>query len=132
MSARPTGRDAEGSLAHVVSLVLRTGVVLAGVAGVVAVGANLVRHSGERLALGTFRGTPEPDRHVGTILSGALAGNPRSLMMIALLLMIATPIVRVAVSLLGFVRERDRTYVAITIVVLLTLLASLAFGGATE
>ena len=44
---------------------------------------------------------------------------------VGLLLLIATPVVRVAVSAFGFMLERDRIYVAITLAVLLILLASL-------
>jgi len=44
-----------------------------------------------------------------------------------LLVLIATPVVRVMASVVGFVLERDRLYAAITIVVLAILLVSL-FG----
>ena len=125
-------RDTEGSLQHVVSLVLRTGVIVSATTGVLAVLYDLARHGGEPVVLRTFRGTPEADRHVPSILTNALALQPRALMMVALLLLLATPIVRVAVSLVGFIRERDRVYVVVTTVVLITLLASLALGGATE
>jgi uncharacterized membrane protein len=47
-----------------------------------------------------------------------------------LLFLILTPIVRVAVSLVAFARERDRIYTAITAVVLLLLLVSFALGKA--
>jgi uncharacterized membrane protein len=39
-------------------------------------------------------------------------------------LLLATPVIRVAFSIIGFAIERDRTYVAITSVVLATLLVS--------
>ena len=38
----------------------------------------------------------------------------------------------VIVSLIGFIKERDRVYIVVTTVVLITLLASLTLGGATE
>ena len=41
-----------------------------------------------------------------------------------LLLLIATPIARVAVSLIGFALERDRTYVVVTSIVLAILIYS--------
>ena len=46
-----------------------------------------------------------------------------------LLLLIATPVARVALSLVAFVLQRDRLYVGITAFVLALLLASLV-GGA--
>jgi uncharacterized membrane protein len=46
-----------------------------------------------------------------------------------LLLLIATPIVRVAFSMVGFAIERDRMYVAFTLIVLAILLYSLLGSG---
>lgn len=54
------------------------------------------------------------------------------MMMVAILLLLLTPIVRVIVSLLGFIKEKDRVYVVVTTVVLITLLASLTLGGEIE
>ena len=49
-------------------------------------------------------------------------------MALGLLLLIATPILRVAVSLLGFALQRDRAYTMISAVVLLVLLISFLLG----
>ena len=125
-------RDTEGSLAHVVSFVLRAGVVLASIVGVAAEGFNLALHGGDREAFRHFREEDGPDRHVGPIFRDAVHLDSRALMMVAILLLLLTPIARVAVSLVGFVRERDRVYVAVTSVVLLTLLGSLLLGGRAE
>jgi uncharacterized membrane protein len=46
-----------------------------------------------------------------------------------LLLLIATPIARVALSVVGFAIERDRMYVAFTLIVLAILLYSLLGSG---
>lgn len=125
-------RDTEGSLQHVVSLVLRTGVIVSTSVGVLAGAYNLALHGGDRVSYHPFTGTPDADRHVPAILANAAHLQPRALMMLALMLLLLTPIVRVLVSLVGFVRERDRVYIVVTTVVLLTLLGSIAFGGATE
>ena len=47
-----------------------------------------------------------------------------------LLLLILTPVVRVAVSILAFRAQRDRTYVLITSAVLVLLLLSFVLGRA--
>lgn len=125
-------RDAEGSLQHVVSLVLRVGVIAAATVGLLAVAYDLRVHGGEAVAFRHFQGTPPSERHVPEILGNALRFRPRALMMTAVLLLVLTPIVRVLVSLVGFIKERDRVYVVVTTVVLLALLGSLVFGGATE
>jgi uncharacterized protein len=49
---------------------------------------------------------------------------------LGLLLLIATPVVRVAVSVIAFVVECDRKFVVITLVVLLLLLFSIFYVGA--
>jgi uncharacterized membrane protein len=51
------------------------------------------------------------------------------LIQLGLLLLIATPIVRVALSIVGFTIERDYLYVGFTAVVLVILLYSLLGSG---
>jgi uncharacterized membrane protein len=46
------------------------------------------------------------------------------------MLLIATPILRVAFSAIGFILEKDYLYTALTIVVLLIILASMLSGQA--
>jgi uncharacterized membrane protein len=53
----------------------------------------------------------------------------RSLIQLGLLLLIATPIARVVFSIVGFAIERDRMYVAFTLIVLAVLLYSLLGSG---
>jgi len=48
---------------------------------------------------------------------------------VGLLLLIATPIARVVFSVVGFSRQRDWLYVAVTLTVLALLLYSLAWAG---
>ncbi|HLG61460.1 MAG TPA: TSUP family transporter [Ktedonosporobacter sp.] len=68
---------------------------------------------------------------LGQIATGILILRPQAIITLGLLLLIATPIVRVAASVVAFALERDRRYVLITVVVLLILLVSLFFGGTT-
>ena len=107
---------------------LRVGVVIS--AAVVLVGAALfrVQHGRQAPHYGTFRGEPSELRHVGGIVTGALAGEPRGLIQLGLLLLIATPVARVAFSVAGFASERDHAYVLITLLVLGVLFFSLAGG----
>ena len=125
-------RDTEGSLQHVVSLVLRTGVVVSASVGLVAAVYDLSINGGRQVAFKPFRGTPDAERHVPSILANALHLEPRAVMMVALLLLLLTPIARVVISLVGFIREKDRVYVVVTTLVLLTLLGSLLLGGKAE
>jgi uncharacterized membrane protein len=109
---------------------LRTGVLLA--AAVVLLGGvvYLARHGHERVNLHEFRGEPEALRSPSGIVREALRGRGRGLIQLGLLLLIATPVARVVFSVFAFLRERDRTYVVITLLVLGVLLVSLFFGEA--
>jgi uncharacterized membrane protein YfcA/uncharacterized membrane protein len=56
------------------------------------------------------------------------AFQPQAVITLGLVLLIATPVVRVATSIVAFALEHDYRYVVITLVVLLILLYSLFFG----
>lgn len=64
------------------------------------------------------------------VLTGVRHGNGPAVVTAGLLVLIATPVVRVAVSIFAFVYQRDRTFVVITSVVFVLLLASFALGKA--
>jgi uncharacterized membrane protein len=65
---------------------------------------------------------------VPSVINGLEHSQGRAIVMAGLLLLIATPVLRVAVSVLAFVFQRDRTFVLITSVVLTLLLASFVLG----
>lgn len=119
---------ADVRLDRVVGAVLRTGVTLA--AAVVLVGgvAWLAGHN-----------QVVPDRHrfhpggrfaeLGGIIQGVATLQPLYLIQLGLLLLIATPIVRVMVCAIGFTAERDRTYAIISTIVLALLVFGIAGSG---
>ena len=55
-------------------------------------------------------------------------GDPLALVTLGLLILLLTPILRVAISILIFALERDWLYTVITLIVLLILLISLLLG----
>jgi uncharacterized membrane protein len=63
-------------------------------------------------------------------VANALRFQPEAVIQLGLLLLIATPIARVALSLLAFVKQHDRTYIVVTAIVLGLLLYSLTGAGA--
>ncbi len=63
------------------------------------------------------------------VWEGLLVLRPQAVITLGLLLLIATPVVRVAVSIGAFALEHDRRYVLITTIVLAILLFSLFLGG---
>lgn len=81
-------------------------------------------------ALGALVNPDQPLLHsVGSVVRGAEARRGQSIVMVGLLLLIATPVARVALSVVVFVVERDRLYVGITAGVLLLLLTSFILGA---
>lgn len=113
----------------VIGNLLRIGVLLA--AGVTVAGGIvlLLQHGGERPDYGVFR-EDSGLRSVGGIVAGAARLDGRSIVQLGVLLLIATPVARVGFSLIAFLLQRDRLYVAITAIVLAVLLFSLFLGGA--
>jgi uncharacterized membrane protein len=67
----------------------------------------------------------------GDVLNGLIGLHPYALIALGLLVLIATPVVRVAASVLLFWLERDIAYVCITLLVLLILIISFLLGKAT-
>jgi uncharacterized membrane protein len=62
------------------------------------------------------------------VLGSALAFRGRGIIQLGLLLLIATPVARVAFSILGFAKEGDRMYAIVATIVLLILLYSIFFS----
>ncbi len=62
------------------------------------------------------------------LLAGLRQFEGRAIVVAGLLLLIATPVMRVAVSIFAFVYERDRVFVVITTIVLGLLLLSFFLG----
>ena len=73
-----------------------------------------------------FRSEPADLRAVGRVVAGLSHPRPALVIQFGLILLIATPVARVVFSLAAFARERDWTYVVITLIVLLVLAYSLA------
>jgi len=119
-------------LDQVVGNLLRAGVITA--AAVVGAGAVLYLLQFGQVApeFMRFQGVPPALENVADIVTAALRLEGKAVIQLGLLLLLATPIARVIILLFAFAAQRDRTYVAITAVVLIVLLMSLAgmqFGG---
>lgn len=76
---------------------------------------------------GSLLGQPvatTPISSFGDVPAGLAALRPQAIAQLGLLVLVATPIVRVGTSLVAFALERDRMYVILTAIVLAILLAS--------
>lgn len=66
---------------------------------------------------------------VGNTLASAISGNAAGLIYLAVAVLVATPVFRVALSSLFFAKQDDRRYVAITLAVLSMLIFALLSGA---
>jgi uncharacterized membrane protein len=109
-------------------LLLRTGVILA--ASVVLAGGVVFLARNPTLPINycVFRGEPQGFRTISGIIGEARAFRGRGLIQLGLLILIATPIARVAFSVFAFLFERDWKYTGFTLAVLALLLYSLLGG----
>jgi len=109
---------------------LRVGVTLA--AAVVLFGGSvyLARHGRAAPQYHVFMGEPTDLRSVSGIVKDALAFRGRGLIQLGLLLLIATPVARVAFSVAAFAMQGDRLYVVVTLIVLAVLMYGLMGGRA--
>jgi uncharacterized membrane protein len=117
------------TIEEIVGNLLRTGVSLS--AFVVSVGAviYLVRHGRSPADYRVFRGEPSDLKNLSGIVRDAYGLHGRGIIQFGLLLLIATPVVRVAFSIWGFAAEEDRLYMIFTGIVLVVLLYSLLGSG---
>ncbi|MGO8759006.1 MAG: DUF1634 domain-containing protein [Terracidiphilus sp.] len=111
-------------LERILGRLLQTGVLLA--AAIVAAGGALYlvqQHSG-RADYRAFAPGGADLRTLSGIVRSAAQFNSEGLIQFGLLLLIATPVARVIMALVGFALERDRLYTIVSLIVLLIL----AFG----
>lgn len=107
---------------------LQIGVLVA--AAVVVVGGwMLLAQSGSgAAAFSSFRGEPQQLRSLVGIARAAFAGDSRGIVQLGLVLLICTPLARVALTLIAFVVQRDRIFIAVTSLVLAILLYGLLWS----
>jgi uncharacterized membrane protein len=108
---------------------LRWGVLTAAAVALFGLVLHLLTAGAAAADYAVFRGVPRGLDTVGGVLASALALRPGGVIQLGLLLLIATPILRVALSLVAFALQRDRLYVAITLLVLSLLLYGLLGPG---
>ncbi len=112
---------------------LRVGVIVSIAVVTLGITMTFVHHPAyfsSRPALGALT---EPGAHfpstIADVLTGVRRGSGQATVMAGLLLLIATPVARVAFSIVIFTIERDRLYVVITTAVLLILLVGFVTGA---
>jgi uncharacterized membrane protein len=119
---RPTDQELDISVAGM----LRFGVTLSALV-VLAGGLLFLRHPWSAIPdYSHFRAVDSSLRSFSGILRGAVRLSPPSIIQLGLIVLIATPVMRVVFCVVGFARQRSRLYVLISFTVLMVLLISLA------
>ena len=107
-----------------ITILLRVGVLLSAVIIAVGMVITLTNHP-EYFSSRHVTGYPNT---LIEVVNGVVAGQGPAIIMAGLLVLIATPVARVALSVVIFVFERDRLYAAITAAVFVILMFSFAVG----
>lgn len=112
-------------LRTIIGFALRFGVILS--SAVLVIGGILyyAQHYSETAHYENFSGEPHRFTNLKEILADAFQGKGRSVIQLGLLLLILTPVTRIALAIIGFVFERDKIYVVVGIIVLIATLVSL-------
>lgn len=109
----------------VISNVLRGGVLLSGAIILIGVILFYIRYFSP--GGGGTNAANFPQSFVG-VGQGLARGDPLAIIVLGLLVLLATPVLRVAVSIVAFGLERDWRYVVITSIVLAILMISFVLG----
>ncbi|MEO7214848.1 DUF1634 domain-containing protein [Mucilaginibacter sp.] len=120
----------EKDMQSIIGWILRAGVFIS--MTVVFLGGILYiyRHGNEVPDYHTFKGVPDFVHNASGIINGIFTFRGRAIIQAGIILLIATPVVRIIFSAIGFVLEKDYLYVGITLVVLLIIFSSMLSGHA--
>lgn len=108
-----------------ISTLLRIGVTLAATIVILGGVFYLVRHGNEMPSDHIFRGEPVDLRQIPGVLKDTLVLQGRGIIQLGILLLILTPVARVAFSVFAFWQQRDRLYIIVTLIVLVILIHGL-------
>ncbi len=120
---RQAGSAEDKVLSNIIGWLLQAGVLVS--SGIIVIGLILLLLSPGGLSAVVINRFPHT---AASVWDGLVALQPQSVITLGLLLLIATPVLRVAVSVIAFALERDRRYVVITLIVLAILIIGFLFG----
>jgi uncharacterized membrane protein len=127
MNEKITNSETRKDMRIWISIILRTGVLAS--ASLLLIGGILFvdQHPDAVFSFRSFAGEPERLREVSTVFREALQFRSRPVIQLGILILIATPVMRVIFSFIEFLLHRDWIFVPITAIVIATLFYSL-FG----
>jgi uncharacterized membrane protein len=114
----------------IIGWILRAGVAVSMVLVFIGGVFFVYRHGNSVPDYKTFKSVPVFIHSFGGILNGVITFKGQAIIQLGIILLIATPVMRVAFSAVGFLLEKDYLYTFITLIVLLIILASMISGHA--
>ncbi|GGH21588.1 DUF1634 domain-containing protein [Mucilaginibacter phyllosphaerae] len=123
-----TQRFKDKDMQAVIGWVLRAGVFVSMLVVFTGGVIYLYRHGHVITNYHVFKGVPDFIHSPAGIINGILTLRGRAIIQAGIVLLIATPVVRVIFSAIGFILEKDYLYTFITFIVLLVIVIS-AFSG---
>lgn len=126
--ALATTVEREHEIEQLIGRLLQFGVLLAAAVVILGGTAMLVQRGLQNADFHVFQDVAAPLRSLTGIVRGVLALDSAAIVQLGLVLLILTPVARVALTLVAFVLQRDRLYTGVTAVVLALLLYGLIWG----
>lgn len=123
VSAKSAGNSEDRIMSNIIGWLLQGGVLLS--SAITLVGLFMLYFSPNRFSLKKVEAFPHT---LPALWEGLLTLEPQAIMVLGLMLLVATPVLRVAVSVIAFGLERDMRYVIITLIVLAILITSFLLG----
>ncbi|MDR2950731.1 MAG: DUF1634 domain-containing protein [Dysgonomonas sp.] len=126
---------AERDMELLIGKLLRYGVILA--CGITLFGGAVYLFQNHGLSIQHYKPIPDDQpfpgvdhylRELSTIIPRVLAFDGAAIIQLGVCVLIATPILRVAFSVVGFLIEKDYMYVVITLIVLSIIIANMFLG----
>lgn len=102
---------------NVIGVFLRTGVILSAALVLIGGAVYLYRHGLATVNYGMFRPRPAGSWSIQEIAGRLLSFHGSAFIQLGLWLLIATPVARVFYSIFAFARQKDFTYVVVTMMV---------------
>ena len=131
--SNPTRKpQVDHAVESIISMILRAGVIISLIIVVGGLLLSFFHHHEYLHSKPSLQRLTTPGRAFPRTIAGVLAGmrqmRGEAIIMAGLVLLIATPVLRVAVSIIAFVFEKDRTFVILTTIVLGLLILSFFLG----
>lgn len=126
---------AERDMELFIGKLLRYGVMLA--CGITLFGGIVYLFQNHGVSMEHYKPTPDDQpfpgveyylRELSTIIPRVLSFDGAAIIQLGVCVLIATPILRVAFSVIGFLVEKDYMYVTITLIVLAIIMANMLLG----